>query len=152
MKFVGRFGETVQQLFDDPVLKSVIVVKPYMPHAESVQELLSSDALLLVVDDASLSEEIVPGKVFEYIGTSRPIITLALDGAIASLIKETNAGTVASFRSPEQIEAAYLQYYQAFLEKRPMWKGHADTIKKYTRREAAHKLSELVYNVADAAS
>lgn len=152
LKFVGRFGATVQQLFDDAVLKPAIVVKPYMPHAESVQELLASDALLLVVDDASLSEEIVPGKVFEYIGTSRPIITLALDGAIASLIKETNAGMVASFRSQEQIEAAFLQYYQAFLEQRPMWKGRADVIKKYTRREAGHKLSELVYEATNSAS
>lgn len=148
LKFIGRFGGTIMPLFDDPVLKPAIEVKSYMPHAESVQELLGSDALLLVVDDASLSEEIVPGKVFEYIGTSKPIITLALEGAITAIIRETNAGTVANFRSQDEIEAAFLQYYEAFQAGRPLWNGNADAVKKYTRREAAHKLSDLVHELA----
>lgn len=144
LNFIGRFGANLLPLFEDEGLCGMVEVKGYMPHSESVKALLKSDALLLVVDDAEGSEEIVPGKVYEYIGTSRPVITLALEGAIASLIRETNAGIVASFRNQSEIESAVLHYYEAFWNGEKLWQGRADIIKKYTRREAARKLAELV--------
>ena len=149
LKFIGRFGANLLPLFEDEGLYGIVEVKSYMPHAESVKELLKSDALLLVVDDAEGSEEIVPGKVYEYIGTSRPIITLALEGAIASLIGETNAGIVANFRNLSEIESAVLHYYQAFWNGEKLWQGNANVVKKYTRREAANKLAEVVKMLCD---
>ncbi|MCS6988605.1 MAG: glycosyltransferase family 4 protein [Chloroherpetonaceae bacterium] len=149
LKFVGRFGANLTPLFEDEGLRGVVETKPYVPHAESVKELLKSDALLLIVDDAQGSEEIVPGKVYEYIGAARPVITLALEGAIASLIRETNAGVVANFRNQAEIEAAILRYYEAFWNGERLWRGNPDVIKKYTRREATRKLAELVRAVCE---
>ncbi|ACF13783.1 glycosyl transferase, group 1 [Chloroherpeton thalassium ATCC 35110] len=149
LKFIGRFGASILPFFEDETLQSAIEVKSYMPHSESVLELLRSDALLLVVDDAAGSEEIVPGKVFEYIGTSRPTITLALDGAISRLIRETNAGQVANFNKQPEIEAIFLDYYQRFLEQQPLWQGNPNLIKKYTRRESSRKLAELVHLLSE---
>lgn len=148
LNFIGRFGANLIPLFEDAGLYGAAEMKPYMPHSESVKELLKSDALLLVVDDTEGSEEIVPGKVYEYIGSSRPVVTLALDGAIASLIRETSAGIVANFRNPEEIQAAVLKYYQAFWNGERLWEGNAPAIKKYTRRESAKKLADLVFSVS----
>lgn len=150
LRFIGRFGANILPLFEEPVLKPAIVVKPYMPHSESVRELLRSDALLLVVDESEDSPEIVPGKVYEYLGTQRPIIALAPEGAIATLIRETNAGTVAHFRSQPEIEQAFLRYYERFWAHEPLWEGNPAAIRKYTRREAAKKLAELVFQLTPA--
>lgn len=147
LNFIGRFGANLMPLFEDEALKGIVEVRPYLPHAQSICELLKSDALLLVVDDAEGSEEIIPGKVYEYIGTSRPIITLALDGATAALIRETNAGIVANFRNPHEIQAAIRHYYTAFWNGEQLWHGNPDAIRKYTRREATRKLAELVKSV-----
>ncbi len=149
LNFIGRFGANLLPLFEDEGLYGTVEVKSYMPHAESVKELLKSDALLLVVDDAEGSEEIVPGKVYEYIGTSRPVITLALEGAIATLIRETNAGIVANFRNPSEIETAVMHYYHAFWNGEKLWQGNPNAVKKYTRREATRKLAELVKALCD---
>lgn len=149
LNFIGRFGANLLPLFEDEGLCNTVEVKSYMPHSESVKELLKSDVLLLVVDDAEGSEEIVPGKVYEYIGTSRPVITLALEGAIAALIRETNAGIVANFRNPPEIESAVFHYYEAFWKGETLWKGNVEVIKKYTRREAAGKLAEIVKMLCD---
>lgn len=148
LKFIGRFGAEMTPLFEEAPLKDSIEVHGYMPHGESVLELLRSDALLLVVDDTPDSAEIVPGKVYEYIGTARPVITLALDGAIASLIRETNAGAVADFRKPEEIETVFLKYYDAFQRGDKLWRGKESEIKKYTRRESAKKLAGLVHELS----
>jgi hypothetical protein len=147
LNFIGRFGADILPLFEDPVFHHAIEVKSYLAHSESIEELIKSDALLLVVDDTDGSAEIVPGKVYEYMGTSRPIITLALEGAIAELIRETHAGTVASFREQVEIESAFLKYYRAFWNQEVLWEGSALVIKKYTRREGARKLADMVKEV-----
>jgi len=149
LNFIGRFGANLLPLFEDRELYGVVEVKGYMPHSESIKELLKSDALLLVVDDAEGSEEIVPGKVYEYIGTLRPVITLALEGAIATLIRETNAGIVANFRNPSEIESAILHYYDAFWNGEKLWQGNPDAVRKYTRRAAADKLANLVKTLCE---
>lgn len=149
LKFIGRFGANIMPLFEEQTLKDAIVVKPYMPHSESVLELLKSDVLLLVVDDSSDSAEIVPGKVYEYMGTQRPILALAPEGAIAALIRETQSGTVANFRSQSEIEQAFLMYYERFWAGKTLWEGNAEAIKKYTRREATQKLATLVHELVE---
>jgi len=150
LNFIGRFGANLLPLFQDEGLCGTVEVKNYMPHSESVKELLKSDALLLVVDDAEGSEEIVPGKVYEYIATLRPVITLASEGAVASLIRETGAGMVANFRNPAEIEAVVLHYYRAFWNGEKLWHGDLNAIKKYTRREATRKLANLVKQLCQA--
>ncbi len=152
LKFIGRFGANIMPLFDDALLKEAITVKSYMPHSESILELLRADVLLLIVDDSSDSAEIVPGKVYEYIGTRRPILALAPEGAIASLICETRAGTVAHFHCQDAIESAFLQYYRRFFAGEPLWEGREEVIEKYTRRAAAKKLATLVHQLVESHS
>jgi hypothetical protein len=147
LKFVGRFGADVMEMFQDEALKNSIEVKGYIPHGESILELLKSDALLLIVDDTADSSQIVPGKVYEYIGTKRPVITLALDGAISRLITETRAGSVANFRNVAEIKAVFEKYYAAFCNGQKLYDPDDNEIKKYTRREAARKLAGVIHQL-----
>ena len=64
-------------MFNATTFKSSIEVIGYVPHEKSISYLLVSHALLLIVDEAKESEEIVPGKVYEYIGSMKPVIAIA---------------------------------------------------------------------------
>jgi len=94
IQFVGRFGDEVRAMFKRPELKGAVEEIGHVPHAESVRYTLGAHALLLVVDDVKGSEGIVPGKVFEYIGSRRPVLAVAPEGDVADLIRKTRAGTV----------------------------------------------------------
>lgn len=48
-----------------------------MQHNELTKQLLLSDALLLIVDESDDSNEIVPGKVYEYIGSGKGVLAIA---------------------------------------------------------------------------
>ncbi|MDX2129501.1 MAG: glycosyltransferase [Chloroherpetonaceae bacterium] len=147
LRFVGRFGSEIHRYFENPIYHSAIEVKQYVPHHESIKLLLASDALLLIVDETEGSNEIVPGKVYEYIGTSRPIITIAPEGAISTLIKETESGWVGAPDDPEKIQSGILKLYQDFYSGKKLWNGNPQEIQKYTRRESTRKLSELIFEV-----
>lgn len=147
LRFVGRFGSEVQEMFRRVSFHSSVEVVPYRPHAESIAELVNADALLLVVDEADGSEEIVPGKVFEYIGAARPIIALAPPGAVSELLKETSSGFVAANQDIGAIKRAFLECYSKFGYHRRHFHQNEDAVRKYERREVTRRLAELLDRV-----
>lgn len=147
LRFVGRFGNEVLEMFKNDTLKNSIEVINYLPHSESVKLLLKSEALLMIVDDYTGNEEIVPGKVFEYIGSKRPIITLAPQGAVANIIQETECGRVANSKDISGIKSIFLEYYNKYIDNNFTSEVNEDKIKKYERKELTRKLAELFNSV-----
>jgi glycosyltransferase involved in cell wall biosynthesis len=148
LRFIGRFGSEVRAMFASSSIRSSIEVVDYLPHAESIQELLQAGALLLVVDEAKESEEIVPGKVFEYVGAQRPIIALAPEGAVAQLLRETNAGVVARHQDIPAIKRAFLECYRNFLYHRKNFRPNRAAMKQYERKEITRRLAQLLDSAA----
>ena len=145
LKFIGRFGGEVRDMLQGSSLHDSIELISYLPHSKSVEELLRSDALLLIVDEAGAgSDEIVPGKVFEYIGAQRPIIALAPEGAIAELMRETRSGSVAKNQDIPSIQAAFVECYENFLYHRPNPEQDREAVKRYDRKEITRQLATLL--------
>ena len=144
LQFIGRFGTEVREMVERSQIRQSVKLVPYLPHAESIKELLRSDALLLIVDDADGSEEIVPGKVYEYIGARRPIIALAPEGAVAELIRETRSGFVAAGNDGAKIKTAFLEYYRKFPYDTPAIEQEPRAVQKYERREITRHLASLL--------
>ena len=143
-KFIGRFGSEVREMLERSSIHDSIEVISYLPHNESVEALLRSDALLLIVDEADGSDEIVPGKVFEYIGAQRPIMALAPEGAIAGILRETRSGLVAPNQDIPAIQAAFIECYDNFLYHKPSFEQDREAVKQYDRREITRQLAALL--------
>ena len=121
-----------------------IVVHEYMAHAASVRHLFQSDALLMVVDDFKGNEEIVPGKVYEYIGSGRPVITLAPEGAVTRVIEETASGRCARSQDIDGIADIFLDFYRQW-DAGTLGTGQkrAD-VAQFERREVTRRLAALL--------
>jgi glycosyltransferase involved in cell wall biosynthesis len=148
LQFVGRFGGEVRAMFEDPVLRDAIRICEYVPHSESIEKLFASDALLMIVDDFAGNEEIVPGKVFEYIGAGKPIVTIAPEGAVAELIRETGSGAVARSDDIVGIKKIVLDFYRGWVEGEALPAGNPELIGRYERRAVTKRLAELLDGVA----
>ena len=148
LRFVGRFGDEIHAMMDSSPFAPCIEKISYVPHEQSVGYLMRSEASLLIVDDTKESAEIVPGKVYEYLGVGRPVIALAPRGsAIARLLDETQAGRSAPL---EDIEAI-AEIISTFIER---WKSGLDcttplhdVIAKYERKESAKELGRILTKV-----
>jgi hypothetical protein len=101
----------------------------------------------MIVDDFKGNEEIVPGKVFEYMGAKRPIITIAPAGAVSELIKSTNSGMVADSNDIERIKQIFLTYYQDYISEKLIFKTDLNEIKKYERKEVTRQLAKIFDNI-----
>jgi len=147
LRFVGRFGNEVLQMFDSQILKGSFDIIGYLPHAESIKLLLQSEALLMIVDNFKGNEEIVPGKVYEYLGAMRPIITIAPPGAVSELIEETGAGMVSSSSNITGVKEIFLKYYLEYLSDNIFKFGNMERFSKYERRNVTKRLAEIFESV-----
>lgn len=152
LRFIGRFGSEVHEMFRTFKCQGALRILPYLPHGESIRHLLQSDVLLLIVDEAEGKEEIVPGKVFEYIGSRRPILALAPEGAVSALIHETKAGIVVPSDDVNSVAKAFLEYYRHFVYNDLRSVSNEEAIARYERRNITKNLAELLDRLVDKSS
>lgn len=144
-RIVGRVGDDVKQTLEQSILRDSIEIIPYVPHGESIAYLMKSDLLLLIVDDAKESNEIVPGKVYEYIGVMKPVLALApKQSAVAKLLRETNAGVTIELGDVAGCVVEIVKSYALWNEKQPLYHPHVDLIQRYERRESARELANTL--------
>jgi len=145
-RFIGRFGAEVEEMFQSVSFPESLEIHGYMSHEESIRYLFKSDVLLLIVDESKESAEIVPGKVYEYLGVMKPILAIAPhNGAIASLIRETEAGAIAHQTEVENIVSIIEEYFKCWQENTLHLKaGKKEVIQQYERKESTKKLASLL--------
>jgi glycosyltransferase involved in cell wall biosynthesis len=152
VRFVGRFGEDVRAMFRRPELRGTVEERGYLPHAESVAELLGAHALLLVVDDVAGSEGIVPGKVYEYLGARRPLLALAPEGDVAELVRRTRAGAVLRRDDVAGIAGAVAALHEEWKRTgTTRFPGDPVAVEAESRRERTRELAQVLNEVVEAA-
>ncbi|MCS7177054.1 MAG: glycosyltransferase [Candidatus Kapabacteria bacterium] len=146
LQIVGRCGEEVLDTLRQSPFSAAVELVSYVAHRESLQYVVSSDLLLLVVDEAEDSHRIVPGKVFEYLGSGKPILAIAPhNSAVERLLQETGTGAVADRHEAERCADIVERVYSAWKHSGPpAFTPRWDAIRKYERRTAAQRLAELL--------
>lgn len=145
LRFVGRFGQDVLDMMAASPFADSIHNLGYVPHHESIAWLLRSNVLLLIVDEAPESAAIVPGKVYEYLGTKRAVLALAPHGsAIAELVQQTQAGISVPQSDVEGIANAIAAMFDRWKQGLPLAQPHSGAIEQYERKHAAFQLAQLL--------
>lgn len=148
-KFIGRFGSEIEEMIENSGFKEQIEVISYMAHKDSIAMLMRSDALLLIVDEAKESEEIVPGKVYEYLGVMKAIFAISpQNSAIADLIRETNSGLIAHQDENDKLKENFLIFYNNFYENKEIVEIKKDVVARYERKNSAKQLTLLLNEIS----
>jgi glycosyltransferase involved in cell wall biosynthesis len=103
VRLVGRIGDPIKNRLQSSPVADQIEMIPYVTHAESLACLKSSDASLLIIDNAPANAGILTGKLFEYIGAGHPIVAFTPEGDAANLIRTHQLGVVIS---PRDVQTA----------------------------------------------
>lgn len=100
--FIGKVGSEIDYLINAYDLAEVVEVIPHVPHYQSIEYQAKSDVLLLLLWDVPQEVGVYTGKLFEYLGMRRPILSVGcLNGVAAELI--TSRGIGAALNSPIEI-------------------------------------------------
>jgi glycosyltransferase involved in cell wall biosynthesis len=148
IRFVGVKDPGAAEGPLEPPLDRLARVEGYLPHGESVQALLDSQCLLLLIEEGPMSRGILTGKLFEYLGSGRPILALAPEGEAAELIRETRAGRVVRSGDAEAIARALREALRAHREgRRAFGDPDPDAIARFARPGITRRLAEVFESV-----
>ena len=109
--FAGRPAQEAKDALESLARELPLSVefKGYLPHAESVALLQGADALLLLIPELPNNRGILTGKLFEYLGSGRPIWGFGpVDGDANAILRETHAGAL--FEDAHQASEALAQW------------------------------------------
>ncbi len=143
LKLIGAVSNEVLQSIAEFGLNNHLNYLGYLPHDEAIIEQRSSQVLLLIEIDSEETKCIIPGKLFEYMVSERPIIAIGpVEADFAQIIKETNTGAFFTYDELESLKAkiqcCFEQYQQNNLMVYPVG------LQEYSRKALTEKLAKLL--------
>lgn len=143
LKLIGSVGEQVLETIKSAGLNGHLELKGYVSHREALKLQRSSQLLLLIEIDSEETRGIIPGKLFEYMVSARPIIAVGPAGAdVKKIITETNTGKYFEYQEKEKIKEYILTTYQSYKEGKLT--VNPIGLQKYSRKALTGELAKLL--------
>lgn len=143
LKLIGAVSQEVLDAISEFKLDKYVNNLGYVSHKTAVEHQRKSQVLLLIEIDSEETKSIIPGKLFEYMVSERPIIAIGPEGSdFSEIIQNTNTGIFVKYDEIEKLKASILKYYEEF--KKGQLKSHAIGLQYYSRKSLTEKLSKVL--------
>ena len=146
IKLVGKTDEQIISSINENGLGDSLIDMGYQPHQEAVNAQRTASLLILPLRKEPEYKAVLPGKLFEYLASWRPVLGIGQpDGAMSMILNTTKTGVVLNWEDETSI-ARFLDL---------CWKNHlkgeltvddAD-ISQFTRQNLTHRMAELFDNI-----
>ena len=147
LRLAGKTDPEVLQAIAEAGLAQNVVDLGYCVHADAVREQKSATVLILPLRHDPDYRIILPGKLFEYLASRRPMLGIGqVDGAMARVVSDCAAGKVCDWDDAEGMRRFLDEAWGAF--KAGGVKPTAGDVSAFTRRATAHSLAALLDKVS----
>lgn len=144
--FAGVVSDVVKSDLESFDLLKYAHFHGYVSHSEALQLQRKSAVLLLLEIDRPETRAILPGKLFEYLASQRPILALGPEGSdMKGILKETNGGTFYSHKDKEVLKGNLLELFEQF--QKGILNSNSTGIHNFSRRKLTKHLSERLKNL-----
>lgn len=143
LKLIGKVSQEILESIAVFQLNGYVNNLGYVSHLEAIQHQRKSQVLLLIEIDSPETRSIIPGKVFEYLVSERPIIAIGPEGSdFAEIISSTNTGNFFTYGEKERLKATINEYFELYLQQ----KLHVFPVglQQYSRKSLTEKLAKIL--------
>ncbi len=143
ISFTGNADDGVHEYIKKYHLSDNVVFNGYVKHHEATEIMSSSDMLLFVIPKAENNNLIITGKLFEYLATQNPMLSVGpVNGDAAAIIKEAQRDVIIDFDDIENIKALLFKYFMLWQSRKTKFKHEKGNLEAYSRKELTRKLVE----------
>ena len=149
IRLVGKNDTMILDSIHAAGLERNLVDLGYRDHTVAVREQMGSTMLILPLRKEPEYRATLPGKLFEYLGSQRPVLGIGqTDGAMARILADTGAGETFEWDDEAGIRTYVLKRWEKFLS------GDDDSvpdnnIEQYSRKATARKMAALLESLID---
>lgn len=139
---IGNTDHEVKREIDYYNLNESVELRDFIPHKEAISEMMSSHVLLLLINDTPNSQGILPGKLFEYLGSGRPILCIGpKTGDIKTLMDEYKHTYYIGYEEVDKCKESIIKLVSE------VYKTADIDTNRFTRKELAKKYALLIENL-----
>ena len=145
LNLIGSVSSDVMKTLKIYGLENYIGITGYIPHNTVLEFQKKTQMLLLIEEDSKETEYIIPGKLFEYMGSKRPIIALGPQSSdIEKILNQTRSGTYFRYDEAAALRTLLLQHFEAY----KLQQLHVDSkgLEAYSRRSLTQQLAQKLLN------
>ena len=143
LKLIGAVSQEVLDTISEFRLESYVNNLGYVSHKEAVSHQRSSQVLLLIEINSEITKSIIPGKLFEYMVSERPILALGPENSdFESIVKATNTGVFHQYDEFDELKQTILSFYEKY--KTNTLKVNAVGLQQYSRKNLTKQLAEVI--------
>ncbi len=143
LKLIGKVSQEILDTIAQFNLQDYVLNLGYVSHQEALEHQRKSQVLLLVEIDSPETKSIIPGKVFEYLVSERPIVAMGPNGSdFAEIITSTNTGVFFTYDEKDKLKKTILSYFELYLENKLV--VHPVGLQQYSRKKLTEQLSKLL--------
>jgi glycosyltransferase involved in cell wall biosynthesis len=127
-------------------LSTILNVVPYVSHNEAVERMVKTNMLLFIVPEADNNHLIITGKLFEYMASKTPILSIGpTDGDAAKLLKEAERDEMLAYNAKDEIKEQILSQFISWKDGGKMqWKHANSDLNKFSRKHLTEKLGNVL--------
>lgn len=114
LHFVGHFRKENRKLVKKLNLFESVVEHGYLNHDEVIKYLLSVDVLWVMLGNGTNMDMVSAGKLFEYFGTRKPIISTVPDGASRTASENYKAAFVTKPDDISELKKMLISVYELY--------------------------------------
>jgi len=146
INFLGKIDIGFKKFVQQKNLEDVIEILGYRSHRESVVAVVNAHILLLI--RGKEGKMIIPGKLFEYFASGKPILALIpSDGSAADLLREEDRDEF--IVDPEDMDgiAKKIEVLFRLYKKRKLPSYHVNNLNRYTRKKLTERFVGVLNEV-----
>ena len=146
IRLVGKTDQEIVNSIETAGLGPNLVNLGYQSHEVAVREQRNASVLILPLRKEPEYEAVLPGKLFEYLASRRPILGIGqTDGAMAQVVRNTGSGIVYDWNEEQKIRRWVDFSWEEFKNHELL--DNATDISMYSRRRLTKRLSSLLEEI-----
>ena len=143
LKLIGKISQDVLDSIAEFKLSKYVDNLGYVSHQEAIMHQRKSQVLLLIEIDSEETRCIIPGKLFEYMVSERPIIAIGPKASdFEMILKETNTGTFFGYDEKKRLKTTILAHYSLYKESN--LKVYPVGLQHYSRKNLTQQLVNFI--------
>ncbi len=141
LRFIGFLRKENEKLIKKLGLSNYIENLNYLDHKTAVKKLMESNVLWMMVGRKKNIDAILPGKIYEYFGTMKPVIACVPKGAARTAAIAYDASFITEPDNIKEIKSVLVHVYELYkANKLPVPKG--DFVKNHSRENLTKNLTQ----------
>lgn len=145
IKLAGIVSDDVRDSLQSFGLLDIAEIVPYVSHDEAIQLMVSSDVLLLSIEEFKNDTGMITGKLYEYLRSGRPVLALGpVGGDAQKLLEETGGGQLFGRDDLDGVQQFLLSVYTQKEEGNALTGADIRDVEQYSRRKNAKRILEII--------